>query len=262
MHHHLDVYAYTNALRPLPPTQKVGFALGMLTLALVGQPVTQGVIGLWMSRWILGAAGIPLAVYGSLVGGMVLFWLASLPALVVEVAPMTSAVPTPGVAVGAWWVSLSGAGMTLALGIGLRGLATGVCLLFLLLTVPFAELLQVLRGWRLPAILLDILLLMYRFIFLALEELVQMQLAQRARGGDRHWRRRMYSLGLLTSQLVVRSLQRYQGFRLGLAARGFAGSLRVEPLATYRRCRRYEWEVLVGVVALLTGELYLRWVGV
>lgn len=75
-------------------------------------------------------------------------------------------------------------------------------------------------------------------------------------------RQRLIHLGLLTSQLVVRSLQRYQGFRLGLAARGFAGSLRVESLATYRRCRRYEWEVLVGVVALLTGELYLRWVGV
>ncbi len=261
MHHHLDIYAYTNALRPLPPTQKVGFALGMLTLALVGQPLTQGLIGLWMSRWIVGAARIPPAVYGRLLGGILLFWLVSLPPLLVAVAPIPAVVNTPGIAVGPWWVSLSPTGVTLALRAVLRGWATGVCLLFLLLTVPFTELLQVLRRWHLPVTLLDVLLLMYRFIFLALEELVQMQLAQRARGGDRTWRRQIESLGLLVSQLLVRSCQRYQRFCLGLAARGFNGSVQVETPATYRRCCRYEREALVGVMALLGGELYMRLAG-
>ncbi|MEN9272069.1 MAG: hypothetical protein Q6K18_02705, partial [Gloeomargarita sp. DG_1_5_bins_55] len=62
MHHHLDVYAYGNALRPLPPAQKLGFALVMLLLAGVGHPGTQMGIVVWMSVWIVGYARIPAGV--------------------------------------------------------------------------------------------------------------------------------------------------------------------------------------------------------
>nr|WP_228035674.1 CbiQ family ECF transporter T component [Oculatella sp. LEGE 06141] len=107
---------------------------------------------------------------------------------------------------------------------GRRSLSCIACLLFILFTIPSAELLSILRQCRIPPVLIDLLLLMYRFIFLFLDVLTQLQLAQRARGGYRTRQRWMYSTGLLVSQLMVRSLQRYQQFSLGLAARGFNGN--------------------------------------
>ncbi|MEN9213712.1 MAG: cobalt ECF transporter T component CbiQ [Gloeomargarita sp. DG02_4_bins_56] len=253
MHHHLDVYAYGNALRPLPPAQKLGFALVMLLLAGVGHPGTQMGIVVWMSVWIVGYARIPAGVYGRLVAGMLLFWLSTALILLIQVSPTA-----PGLPVGGWFLSVSAAGVRQAWLSGWRVLAAGVCLLFIVLTVPFAEVLQVLRRWRLPPLLLDLLLLMYRLIFLLLDEVEAMQLAQRARAGDRTWWRRLYSMGLLVSQLAVRCLRRYQVLQLGLAARGFTGTLRVEVPMTYRASPRYWGEALLGITLLVWVDLYGR----
>uniref|UniRef100_A0ACD5H414 Uncharacterized protein n=1 Tax=Desertifilum tharense IPPAS B-1220 TaxID=1781255 RepID=A0ACD5H414_9CYAN len=59
MHHHLDAYAYTNRLRPLPPQQKLIFALVVLGIASIAHPATQGLILIWLSVWIVGYARIP-----------------------------------------------------------------------------------------------------------------------------------------------------------------------------------------------------------
>jgi cobalt/nickel transport system permease protein len=92
---------------------------------------------------------------------------------------------------------------------------------------------------------------MYRFIFLFLDVLTQLQLAQRARGGYRTRQRWMHSAGLLVSQLVVRSLQHYHHFSLALASRGFNGNFQVYSNPSYRYSKRYAIESLVGCVGLV-----------
>jgi len=190
MHHHLDAYAYTNRLRPLPPQQKLIFALVVLGIALVTHPVTQGLIFIWLSVWTIGYARIPARVYGSVLTVMLLFLLTSTPALVLEIVPvnqrtLTQANSLGGLVVGNWYCFISQSGFRQAMEVGMRSLACIACLLFMLFTIPFAELLSILRQCRVPVVLIDLLLLMYRFIFLFLDVLTQLQLAQRARGGYR-----------------------------------------------------------------------------
>ncbi|WP_240491804.1 CbiQ family ECF transporter T component, partial [Acinetobacter baumannii] len=50
----------------------------------------------------------------------------------------------------------------------MRSLASVSCLYFILLTVPFTELLAVLRRMKMPVLLTDLLLVMYRFVFVFL----------------------------------------------------------------------------------------------
>ncbi|XGB39116.1 MAG: hypothetical protein LVT47_13600 [Cyanobacteria bacterium LVE1205-1] len=66
---------------------------------------------------------------------------------------------------------------------GIRSLACFAGLLFIIFTIPFTDLLSIGRQWRVPTILIELLMLMYRFIFMFLDVLLQLQLAQRARGG-------------------------------------------------------------------------------
>lgn len=256
MHHHLDAYAYTNRLRSLPPQQKLSFALVVMGIALVAHPITQGLIVIWLSIWTVGYARIPARVYGSVLGVMLVFLLTSIPALVLEIVPlhqraMVQENSWAGLVVGNWYGFISQPGLLQAVAVGMRSLACTACLLFILFTIPFAELLAVLRQCRVPTVFIDLLLLMYRFIFLLLDVLTQLQLAQRARGGYRTRQRWMQSARLLVSQLLVRSLQRYQQFSLGLAARGFNGNLHVESNVSYCYSKRYAVESLLGCVGLV-----------
>lgn len=256
MHHHLDAYAYTNRLRSLPPQQKLIFALVVLGIALMAHPVTQGLIFIWLSVWIIGYARIPIRVYGSVLIVMLLFLLTSIPALVLEIIPISQraliqADSFGGLVLGNWYCFISQVGLIRSIEIGMRSIACIACLLFILFTIPFAELLTILRQCRIPEVLIDLLLLMYRFIFLFLDVLTQLQLAQQARGGYRTRQRWMYSAGLLASQLVVRSLQRYQQFSLGLAARGFNGNFHIYSDSSYRYSKRYAIESLIGCTSLV-----------
>lgn len=256
MHHHLDAYTYTNRLRQVSPQQKLLFAIVVLLIALLAHPITQLLIALWLALWTIGYARIPAKLYWHVLLAAGLFLLTSLPALILEVVPLAQIASAQrdqigGVAVGNWYLFMSQRGLIQALQISFRSLACTSCLLFILFTIPFTDLLIVLRQWRIPALLTDLLLLMYRFVFLFLEVVSELQLAQRARGGYRTRRRWIYSVGLLISQLLVRSLQHYQQFSLAIASRGFNGEFQVWSNRSYRYSKRHALESVLGSFGLI-----------
>ncbi|XGV86168.1 MAG: cobalt ECF transporter T component CbiQ [Limnothrix sp. BL-A-16] len=263
MAHHLDVYACTNRLRCISPQQKLWFAIATLLIALMAQISTQLLIVLWLAVWTVGYARIPIKVYLQVLMAAGLFLVTSLLALVLNLVSIEQMVSVQqdqvgGVAIANGYLWVSRSGLVQALQIGMRSIACTSCLLFVLLTTPFTDLLQVLRQWRVPVLLTELLLLMYRFIFLLLAVMTELQLAQRARGGYRTRQRWIYSVGLLVSQLLVRSLQHYQHFSLALAARGFNGSFRVEAGQSYFYSKRYAIEAIAGCVGLMILELKIR----
>ncbi|MFB2834566.1 cobalt ECF transporter T component CbiQ [Floridanema evergladense] len=263
MHHHLDAYTHTNHLRQLPPLQKLIFALTALSIALLAHPITQAAIFLWLIIWTIGYARIPVKVYGRVLLAIGFFLLTSLPALLLNVVPLDrittiQASSLGGLTIGNWYLFLSYSGLIQASEIVMRSLASVSCLLFILFTIPFAELLSILRQCRFPPLLLDLLMLMYRFIFLFLDVATQLQLAMTARGGYRTRQSWMQSVALLAGQLVVRSLQRYQQFSLGLAARGFNGEFQVYSTQSYNYSKRYALESLFGCIGLVIFELKFR----
>lgn len=263
MHHHLDAYAYTNHLKQIPPLQKLLFALTTLAIALLAHPLTQAAIFVWLNLWTIGYARIPIKVYGRVLGVVSIFLLTSLPALLINAIALDEitaiqANSLGGLVIGNWYLFVSYSGLMQAMEIVVRSLACFSCLLFILFTIPFAELLSILRQCRFPPVLLDLLLLMYRFVFLFLDVATQLHLAQQARSGYCTRQRWMQSVALLAGQLVVRSLQRYQQFSLGLTARGFNGQFQVYCNQSYHYSRRYALESLLGCIGLVIFELKFR----
>lgn len=263
MHHDLESYAYTNRLRFLPPSQKSIFVLSLLVITSTTHWPTQLAIAVWLAWSLIVYAKIPSRIYGQVLGLAIAFLLASLPALVLDIWPNSGLVDRPvlalaGVAIGPWYVGLSSVGLQQALTISSRSIASVSCLLFLIFTTPIAELFSLLRRCHVPRVLIDLVLLMYRFIFLFLDVVHQLQLAQKARGGYRNktaWQR---SIALLIRQLFVRSLQRYKDFSLGLAARGFNGNLDTYSPLIYQSSRRYTWEAILGCLGLISFDQILR----
>ena len=266
MNTQLDTFAYTNRLRHLPPSQKLRFATAALLIGLVSHPPVQLAIVFWLAVWIVGYAGIPPRFYRRSMLGVVVFLLTTLPVLIVEAVPLATVAEIlpdrlAGWDVFQWHFYLTHRGLLQAGQIFCRSLACISCLLFMTFTVPVVELAIVLEKLGCPAILTELLLLSYRFVFLLAEVAQQISTAQISRGGYRTKKRAMQSLGLLISQLLQRTIERYHQLALGVQARGFRHEFRFWQPTNYRYSRRYRLEAMAGCGLLLGWELWL-WIGI
>lgn len=259
----LDTLAYTNRLRGLPPEHKLIFAIATLVISLCTHPVVQVLIAVWMGVWTVIYARIPAGIYLRLLTFALLFWLTSLLALIlngVAVADSLRVQPDSwaGLTFLHYYIYISRSGSEQALAILTRAYASVSCLYFLMLTVPFTEVLQTLRRLGFPALLTDLLLIMYRFIFVLLKTATELWTAQQSRGGYCTWRTGMKSLAILIGQLLQRTLQQYNQFSLALEARGFTGEFRVWHPHRYRSSQRYIIEAIFGCVVLIGLEFWLN----
>jgi len=259
----LETLAYTNRLRDLPPEQKLLFAGGTLLMALLGQPFVQVLVFLWMSGLLILCARIPLKTYGCLLGLPCAFLLMGLLPLTVSWTPAARlAIAVEDAWAGFQWggycfyVSRTGAAQALTTGI--RAVAAVSCLYFVVLTVPFGQLLQVLRRWHVPVLLTELVLVMFRSVFLLLETAAQIRLAQLSRGGYRGFRGGMRDLGRLIVRLFNRMREQTAQWSLGLSARGYHGQFHVVNLSCETASRRFVAMAVVGWTVLLLLEWRLR----
>jgi cobalt/nickel transport system permease protein len=257
----IDTLAYTNRLRWLPPEQKLVFATVLLLLTTFAHPFIQVLIAVWISFWTVMYAGIPAKTYLKLVYVASLFWLTSLPALVINGVDISHIHLVPndsvaGLTFGSYYVYISHKGIEQGLTILTRAIASLSCLYFVMLTIPFSELLQTLRRIGVPVLITELLLLMYRFIFVLLNTTAELWTAQQSRGGYRTFRTGMKSLALLIGQLLKRTIENYRQVSLSLAARGFNGELRVWHPHRYHTSKRYAIEAIVGCVVLIGLEFW------
>ena len=99
-------------------------------------------------------------------------------------------------------------------------------------TTPPMGLLSALRSLRLPALLTAVVMLMYRYLFVLVEETQRMLRARAARsaavgpesGGTIAWRAR--SAGGMAGSLFIRTLDRSERIYMAMLARGFDGGIR------------------------------------
>ncbi|MBC7972323.1 MAG: cobalt ECF transporter T component CbiQ [Verrucomicrobia bacterium] len=260
----IDTLAYTNRLRQLPPEHKLLFAITLLIITYCSRAPIQLLITVWLGIWTVIYARIPALIYFRLLFITIGFWLTSLPAFVVSGVGLSNvSLVQPdvwqGVTWGNYYLYLSLHGIQQASAMAARAIASTACIYFIILTVPFTEILDVLRRVGCPPLLTELLLLMYRFIFVLLRTASEIWTAQQSRGGYRTWRLWMKSLGLLVGQLLRRTLENYRQVSQTLASRGFTGDFRVWHSRRYKPSRRYCLEALFGcaVLVALTGWQYV-----
>ena len=258
----IDTLAYTNRLQDLPPGEKLVFAIASLILALVSHPIIQLTIVVWMGIWIVCYAQIPAKLYTKMLFAVGTFLLMSLPALIINITSINQSNLVQvdqlfGISFTDWYIYASRSGLSQAVEIFFRAFACTSCLFFILLTIPLLELLHILQKLGCPVILTELLLLMYRFIFLLLETAQQLSVDQQARGGYYNRQRALYSLSLLIGQLLQRTLERYQQLSLGIVARGFQGKFQFWQPRKYRHSQRYALEAILGYLGLVGWELLL-----
>jgi cobalt/nickel transport system permease protein len=99
-----------------------------------------------------------------------------------------------------------------------------LCLMTLILlsnTTPFSELLRVLKRIRVPGLFVTVLALMYRYLFVLIDEAERMQRARKSRSFTRNRRGGWRNFSTVVGQLFIRSADRAERIYAAMCARGW-----------------------------------------
>jgi len=101
------------------------------------------------------------------------------------------------------------------------------CLFFLVLTTSITDLSLILKRIHVPTVLVELSLLIYRYIFMFMEISHQMSTAQKLRLGGRGWLKKIRDTALLVGNLFIRTLEQGERVFVAMNARGYDGNIYV-----------------------------------
>jgi cobalt/nickel transport system permease protein len=216
LHPHLSDIAFTNAWRHRNPWEKVLFGGGLLLVAFFVAPFPWCIaIALIVTIAALAGARIPASSWLGVLSVPVSFAILTTLGILVQINNTGH-----GLALGFDWNSLPFAG-----GLLLRSVAAISCLAFIGWTTPLMELMPLFQRLGVPAVLIDLALMIYRFLFVTATTLGEMRRAQSWRLGRADYRSRMRALSMLAGGLFLRCVQRARRLEEGIEARGYDGRL-------------------------------------
>ncbi|MDD1668362.1 MAG: cobalt ECF transporter T component CbiQ [Methanomicrobiales archaeon] len=241
----LEDIAQRNGLREVSPYVKLAAALGGILLCLLSAgPVAPLAIALLLSGGILLLARVDLRTYGELFVAPFSFALMSVSAIILLSgggAGFWSWTPLP-------WLSLSLTRAGINEGVLVLSRMTGgmSALIFLAVTTPMTDLFLVMRQCRVPGPVVDLAMMIYRAIFLIMDQLVQTYQAQQMRLGYSSFLESLRSLSTLCGSVFIGSWLAGEDLVRAMDARCYSGKF-----AVAGRIRP------VGMVPLLAVGLFL-----
>lgn len=112
------------------------------------------------------------------------------------------------VSLGGWYLTAGTDSFMYAVQLILTALSAVSCLYFLSFTTPVPDILEVLRRLHCPKLLIELMLLIYRFIFVLRETASAISVSQLCRLGNRDFRTSLKSFGMMGSVLMIRAIER------------------------------------------------------
>lgn len=186
------------------------------------------------------------------------FVLAALPVLVTLPGPALLELP--------FGLAVTGPGLARFISVALKSWISVQMAVLLAATTPFPEILAAMRALRLPRLLVAIIGLMWRYLFVMVDEALRMMQARQSRsgllpeaarpagrvGGSIPWRARV--AGGMAGSLFLRSLERSDRIYNAMLSRGYDGEIRGLPRPAVSPAG---WAVLAAGMLLLAALLAL-----
>lgn len=218
----IDKYAYFNRLQNVHPMEKMTLSLCLLLFVLLAKDSLVSLITfIVMSAFIVVIAKIPISYYMKLLVLPGFFLLSGIVTILISFTDESAVIPNViwSAHIGNWQICISKESLNQTVNLVFVVLSSISCLYFLTLTTPLTAILDVLRKLKLPPLLIELISLTYRFIFVFLEESVNIYQAQSSRLGYITIRQGIKSLGLLISMLFLKVFQRTAQLSIAMNSR-------------------------------------------
>jgi cobalt/nickel transport system permease protein len=170
---------------------------------------------------------------------------------------------------GAWTLTASVEGLVRFISIALKSWLSVQAAILLASCTPFPELLQAMRAVGIPRLLVAMFGLMWRYLFVLVDEALRLLRARSARsgisrdaiasrkiGGSILWRARV--AGGMAGNLFLRGIERSDRIYVAMLSRGYNGEVRALPLAalTHGGKLALGLGISILVVLLIFGILF------
>lgn len=248
----IDKLSYQSKLRYVNASEKLVYALLTLVLCVLSRSVKVAVLVFAVNGVLtVGKGGIPLFRYIKLLMIPLAFLAAGTAAVMINVSrtPMDAfALPA-----GEWYITGSCEGIRRGLRLCVTALSAVSSLYFLSLNTVMTDILCACRKLHFPSLLTELMLLIYRFIFVLFETASSITVSQQSRLGNRSFKTRIRSFGKLGSSLFILALKRSGALYDAMESRCYDGSIRV--LSREQPVKAGE----IAVIALYGAALVLVW---
>lgn len=219
----IDKYAYTNKLKDANPMFKFIFSLLMLIISLSLKKITIiFLIFCFMSSITIYVVNISFKKYFKLLCIPITFLLISIITMIISVDNTPTSFLLQ-ISLGKYYIGITQIGIERGLLLFFRSLGSLTCTYFLALTIPMNQLIQVFKKLHLSKTIIEIMVLVYRFIFIFLEESKELYVAQNLRFGYKGIRNSYKSTAILIKILFVRVMERYDELNISLETKLFNG---------------------------------------
>lgn len=222
----IDKLCYTSKLRYTNPMVKFLFAIITLLLCVaVHSPVIACIILITMAFLTIQKGGIAHSHYIHFMTIPFIFLILSTVAIIFNISP----IPLSGFAIPFFnqYITLSRASLFSAVQLILTALASVSCLYFLSLSTPITDILYVLQRLHCPELLIELMLLIYRFIFVLLDISNSLYISQQSRLGNIDFKTSCKSAGTLMSALLVRAFKKSSFLYDAMESRCYDGTIHV-----------------------------------
>lgn len=222
----IDKLSYQSKLRYMNAGEKFLFSVATLVLCIVGRSVMicLPVLAL-MSLLTVWKGGIPLRRYLKLLTIPLLFLLVN--SLILGLSIRQTPLEVFAVSFGNWYLTASWETLRYAVQIFVTAMAAVSCLYFLSCNTPVTDILNALKKLKCPKLLIELMLLIYRYIFVLLDCAHAISISQKSRLGNVSFRQSMRSFGQLASALFVRAVNRSGILYDAMESRCYDGDIRV-----------------------------------
>lgn len=222
----IDKIAYYSAIRHKSPFLKSAFAIGSLLICVTARSFVLSALLLIIMGWAtLKYSHTSASQYTKLMLGPLSFLIMGTVAIAVNwtTAPMD----LWNVAMGNHYLAVSWYSLETAVRLILVSLASLSCLYFLTLTTPMLDLFYVLKRLHCPSLFIELMMMIYRFIFVLLEMAVSILTAQNCRLGNKDFKTSVESMGRMFSVLLIRALEKSNRLYDSMESRCYDGELNV-----------------------------------
>lgn len=257
----IDKYAYASRLKKKDPMQKLFFAVLTLGVCLWANSIPISIlILLIMGTVIVGMGHISFKVFVRL--------------MLIPIGFLTLGTATIAFNIGLnsedfifsffvfeKYIGLSRNGAAQAIVIFFKALGAVACLYYLSLNTPMVDLLSAFKKLRCPSLIIELMSLIYRFIFVLMETAETMFTAQKSRLGYDRVSSGYRSMGMLVSSLFIRSYKKADILYTALEARGYEGELHVLEEPFEKSSADYVFIIIINLILVITTLLIRRYAG-
>lgn len=220
----IDFYAYTSGLREWNPGFKAAVSTVVLLLCIIaGRPVVSVWVLVSTGAVTVGMGGLSLRKYLNLLKIPLAFLVMG--GIAVAVGFSRSPYGDAWIHLHWFYLYVAWDGISTAFNLTLKALGAVSAMYMLVLSTPASEIIGVLRRLYVPKLVIELMNMIYRFIFVLMDTQCRMKLAAQSRLGYCDFKTSCRSFGSTAGNLFVMALKKANLYYDALISRCYDGQL-------------------------------------